>query len=185
MLGLRPRRPAQTTRLDRVRYNDDVSLGKSPTIRDIETLARKAGFRAIVNLNTEGEPGQLLSPNVEATWAHAFDLQHERASSDVGGLRSGWVDKFLQTLRRIRKPVYIHSLHGRRAAALMIIHLGLARGLSADRAVADARALGIDCDLGQQLQSFIASELEQRARAEAPRPVAAQPAPVPRVGGIG
>ena len=63
MLGLRPRRRRQATKLDRARYSDGVSLGKSPTIRDIETLARKAGFRAILNLNTEGE----------------------------GGLRSGWV----------------------------------------------------------------------------------------------
>jgi len=161
MLGLRTRRRRQAAKLDRVRYSDDVSLGKSPTIGDIETLARKAGFRAILNLNTEGEPGELLSPNVEATWAHAFDLQHERVSSDVGGLRSSWVDTFLDTLWRIRKPAYVHSLHGRRAATLMIIHLGLARMLSAERAVAEAKVLGIDCE-DERFRRFIGSELERR-----------------------
>jgi protein tyrosine phosphatase (PTP) superfamily phosphohydrolase (DUF442 family) len=176
MLGFRLRRRRQATKLDRVRYSDDVSLGKSPTIRDIETLARKAGFRAILNLNTEGEPGQLLSPNVEATWAHAFDLQHERVSSDVGGLRSGWVDTFLDTLRRIRKPVYVHSLHGRRAATLIIIHLGLARGLSAERAVAEAEDLGIDCE-AEQFRRCVGFELEERALATLLDPAARSPDP--------
>jgi protein tyrosine phosphatase (PTP) superfamily phosphohydrolase (DUF442 family) len=163
-----------------LRYSDGVSLGKSPTIRDIETLAREAGFRAILNLNTEGEPGQLLSPNVEATWAHAFDLQHERASSDVGAPRSGWVDTFLETLRRIDKPVYVHSLHGRRAAAVMIIHFALARGLSAEQALAEARAMGIDCEPGQ-LWRFIGAELEKRALArslDSPENRLGPPAPV-------
>lgn len=182
MLGLHSRR-RQSTKMDRVRYSETVSLGRSPTIRDIETLARKAGIRAILNLNTEGEPGQLLSPNVEATWAHAFDLHHERASSDVGGLRSAWVDTFLESLRRIRKPVYVHSLHGRRAATLMIIHLGLARGLSGDGAVAQARALGIDCEV-EQFRHFIDSELEERARAGCAGPVAAGSGPGRDAGGI-
>ena len=161
MLGLRARSSRQTTELDLVRYSDSVLLGKSPTIRDIERLARKAGVRTLLNLNTEGEPGQLLSPNVEATWAHATGLQHERVSSDVGGLRTEWVDRFLDTLEKVDKPVYVHSLRGRRAATLMIIHLGLARGLPVLQALAEARALGIDCEL-EPLRRFIAAELDQR-----------------------
>jgi len=174
MLGLRPRSSRQTTKLDLVRYSDSVSLGKSPTIRDIETLARKAGIRALLNLNTEGEPGQLLSPNVEATWAHASGLQHERVSSDVGGLRSEWVDRFLDSLQKVRKPVYVHSLRGRRAATVMIIHLALARGLSEEQALAEAKVLGIDCEL-ELLRSFVSSELDQRARARSSGAAADRP----------
>lgn len=73
-----------------------------------QQLARKAGFRALLNLNTEGEPGQILSPNVEATWAHAFELQHERVSIEVGNLRSEGMYRFLETLQKIGKPVYVH-----------------------------------------------------------------------------
>jgi protein tyrosine phosphatase (PTP) superfamily phosphohydrolase (DUF442 family) len=172
MLGLRPRAPRKVTPLDLVRTSDQVSLGKSPTIRDIERLARKAGFRALLNLNTEGEPGEILSPNVEASWAHTFGLQHERASIDVDGTRSGphsdWVDGFLESLRRIRKPVYVHSLQGRRAAMGMILHLALERGLSAERALAESEALGIDCELGS-LRRFLSSVIDERAGAGAPR----------------
>jgi protein tyrosine phosphatase (PTP) superfamily phosphohydrolase (DUF442 family) len=151
----------------RIRYDDGVSLGSSPTIRDIERLARKAGFRALLNLNTEGEPGQILSPNVEATWAHTFEMQHERVSIDLGCLRSEWVDEFLETLREIAKPVYVHSRRGRRAAALMTVHLALDRRISGDGALALAKTLGIDCAL-EQLQRFTASEADRRALPHGP-----------------
>ena len=164
MQGLRARWLQRPSKLELVRYDDQVSLGKSPSIRDIETLARKAGFRAILNLNTEGETEQILSPNVEATWAHAFELQHERVSIYMESLRSEMVDEFLETLRKIHKPVYVHSLHGRRAAALMIVHLALERQLSGEAVFAQARALGIDCELGE-LQDFTASEVDQRTHA--------------------
>lgn len=167
MLRLRLRRRKQETALDRLRYSDSISFGKSPTIRDIEMLARKAGFRALLNLNTEGEPRQILSPNVEATWAHTFEMQHERVSINVSVLRSECVDRFLETLQRIGKPVYVHSLNGRRAAALMIIHLGLERRLSGDEALAEAKTLGIDREL-EQLQYFITFEVDKRAHACAP-----------------
>jgi hypothetical protein len=67
LLGLRPRKREQQTALDRLRYSDSVSLGNSPTVPNIEVLARKAGFRALLNLNTDGERGQILCPNGEAT----------------------------------------------------------------------------------------------------------------------
>jgi hypothetical protein len=84
------------------------------------------------------------------------------------------VDTCFEKLRRIQKPVYIHSLGGRRAATLMIIHLGLARGLSAERAVAEAGVLGIDCE-AEQFRCFVGSELEKRARATLLDPAAAVP----------
>ena len=166
-LGLRPPRGKQRTALDRRKYDDGVSLGKSPTIRDIEMLARKAGFRALLNLNTEGQPGQILSPNVEATWAHTFEMQHERVSIDLRVLRSEWVDQFLETLQEIAKPVYVHSLLGRRAAAMMTVHLALERQISGNDALVEAKALGLDCAL-EQLQRFIVSEVEKRTHSSDP-----------------
>jgi protein tyrosine phosphatase (PTP) superfamily phosphohydrolase (DUF442 family) len=149
--------------LHRLCYSDSISLGVSPAIRDIERLARKAGFRSLLNLNTEGEPGQRLSPNVEATWAHAYELEHERASIDVATLRSEQVSRFLETLQEIEKPVYVHSLHGRRAKAMMAIHLALERGLGGREALSEARARGLDCEL-EPLRRFVEAEVDRRAQ---------------------
>lgn len=182
MLGLRPRRQKQVTTLAHVRYSESVSLGRSPTIRDIEKLAREERFRALLDLDTEGEPEQILSPNVEATWAHAFDLQHERVSIDVDALRSRSVDEFLKTLQRIEKPVYVHSLCGRRAAAMMIVHLALERRLSGSGAVAEGKTLGLDCEI-EQLRRFIEAEIdERRSRARGPATTGPGTDPRPRLG---
>ena len=158
MLTLRPRRHVQTTRLDPVRYSDGISLGKSPSILDMEKLARGAGFRAILSLNTEGEPYQVLSPNVEATWAHAFCMQHERVSIGVSNIRPDCVSAFLDTLRRIHKPVYVHSLQGRRAATVMTVHLAIEHGLPAEPAAERARSLGIDSKV-DEVRRHLCSQL--------------------------
>jgi protein tyrosine phosphatase (PTP) superfamily phosphohydrolase (DUF442 family) len=160
-LGVRRPGRKRRTAPARLRYDDRVSVGRSPTIRDIEVLARKAGFRGLLNLNTEGEPGQILSPNVEATWAHTFEMQHERVSIDPAALRPELVDSFLETLQGVAKPVYVHSLLGRRAAALMTVHLALERELSGGDALMEAKALGLDCVL-EQLLRFTVSEVDRR-----------------------
>ena len=165
-LGFRPPGSRGRTTLDCRRVDDGLSLGSSPTVRDIERLARKAGFRTLLNLNMEGEPGQVLSPNVEATWAHTFEMQHGRVSIDFELLLPERVDRFLETLRASPKPVYVHSLGGRRAAALATIHLALARGIPGSEALAAAQALGIDCEL-ESLRRFAVSEVDRRTRRSA------------------
>ena len=138
----------------------DVAAGPSPTQAEIEGLARKQGMRALLNLNVEGEPGQVLSPNVEATWAHTFYMQHERLSLDVHFLDAGYVTAFLVRLERIAKPVYVHSRQGRRAAALIGILLAEQQGLSGVEAVLAARSRGLDC--GEELRPFVEAEVDRR-----------------------
>ena len=169
IFGLKPRKKSQRNLPALIRYDDDVSLGRSPTIREIEALARKAGFRSLLNLNTEGESGQILSPNVEATWAHTFEMQHERVSVDPLYPRGACVDRFLETLRQIAKPVYVHSLQGHRAAAFLTIRLGLEWRCPGTEAMTEAKHLGMDCHL-HQLQRFVESEVDRRRAASGPEP---------------
>lgn len=157
---IRPTRPRARGLPDVVRYGDGILVGPSPTRKQIEALAR-AGVRSLLNLNTEGEPGQVLSPNVEASWAHTFDLEHARVSVSPKLWSPGTVDRFLETLERLPGPVYVHSLKARRAASLLTIHLGLARGCSGHEALQQARELGLDCGL-EWLERFVASEVDRR-----------------------
>jgi len=127
-----------------VELMDGFFVGRSPTQRQIEWLARRRRLRSIVDLNVEGERGQVLSPNVEASWAHAYRLIHERVSLDA---RLPWgprVEHFLATIARLERPVYVHSLHGRRAAAMATIALGVELGCSGAEAMERARERGID-----------------------------------------
>ena len=155
-----------------VRCDDHVSLGCSPTVRGVEWLALNRGFRAILNLNLEGEPDELLSPNLEATWAHTYEMQHERVSIELSVPAALPVDEFLEALEGIAKPVYVHSRHGRRAAALATIHLALRRRWPGQKALARAEAAGIDCE-DPGLKALVVAEVDgRRARPAEPRTAA-------------
>lgn len=154
-----------------IRYDEQCSLGPSPSVAEIEWLARHAGVRALLNLNEEGEAGQALSPNVEASWAHTHGMEQERVSIPLGPIDGSSTERFLRTLEAIAKPVYVHSAAGDRAAAMMTIHLGLTRGLGGAEAERTARSLGLAIRSEALLRSSIAEV--DRQRAPAPVPAAA------------
>src|SRR5262245_41665264 len=112
------------------RFHLDDTLWGGPQVdrAGLERLA-KQGFRAVLNLSAEGEAGAPLSPNVEASWAHALALEHGRLSVFVDDLVPELVDRFRAVLATLRRPVYVESLHGRRAAALLTIELARRRRL--------------------------------------------------------
>lgn len=159
LFSLRPRRLA-VARLALQPCGEGLYLAASPTRAQLEALARQ-GLRSVLNLNTEGEPGEPLSPNVEASWAHALDLRHERVSFTVEALRSEDVERFLVTLAALPAPVLVHSLGGRRAAAMGLVHLGRTRGLGGAATVRAARELGLACSL-DPLREFVEVELDRR-----------------------
>jgi protein tyrosine phosphatase (PTP) superfamily phosphohydrolase (DUF442 family) len=164
----RSRAPAR--RAVRLRLAAGLALGSSPSLAQIEDLVRRDGLRSLVNLNTEGEVGEVLSPNVEASWAHALDLRHERASFSAELPRSGDVDRFLRVLAAVPRPTLVHSLHGRRAAAMILVHLGLERGLTGVGAVRAAADLGVSVTL-DSLRAFAEAEIDRRG--SGPTPAAA------------
>jgi protein tyrosine phosphatase (PTP) superfamily phosphohydrolase (DUF442 family) len=155
------RHPKEASHLDLRRVDASVAFGTSPNVEEVERLAQRLRVRSILNLNTEGEEGQVLSPNVEASWAETFALQHKRVSIDPALVSSEEADRFLEELRTIEKPVYVHSLHGRRAAAFVILWLAVERRRTGNEALAEARELGIECD-SEPLRNFAASEANRR-----------------------
>lgn len=155
----------------RASYAGGISVGESPTIEAIGALARKQGFRAILCLNTEGEPGQVLSPNVEASWAHTFELQHLRVGVDPKRPFSRSVDEFLQALATSARPVYVHSLHGHRAAALLVVHVARTERIAGQAALAKVSALGLDCG-SDELRRFALAEADRCSGLAAGEPAA-------------
>lgn len=156
----------------RFRVDALLSGGPQPSRKGLESLA-KEGFRSILNLSAEGEEGLPLSPNVEASWAHALALRHGRLSVYPDNLRSDLVERFQQGLDALPGPIYVESRTGRRAAALLTIKLALDRHLSVDQAFETARSLGMDCEL-EELRRFVRVELESRG---APHPGGADRGP--------
>jgi len=107
----------------------------------VEELWR-AGFRSIVNLALEGEPGQCLSPNVEASWAHTFELYHTRLS--VGSFpRREEFERLCQLLDDLPQPIYLHSTGGERALAMGLACVSRRRGWSRQQALRESESRAI------------------------------------------
>lgn len=140
------------------RLFEGVRIGGALSQRDLAGLARR-GFRAVVRIGHEGEPGQLQSASVEASWAHAFDLEHRRVY--LHGLPRGeHVEELRRALTLVPRPAYLHSGGDERAAALAIVLLALERQLDADRALTAAAASGLELR-DESLRAFVAGHLAE------------------------
>jgi hypothetical protein len=84
--------------------NGEIAFGRSPTIDELERLARRHHLRSLLNLNTEGEVGEVMSPNVEASWAETFELAHRRVSIDTALLKPADADRFPGRAAAHRSP---------------------------------------------------------------------------------
>lgn len=101
---------------DALALSRDLAAGPSPDKQGLESLRRR-GFRSIVNLNAEGIGDAPLSPNVEATWAHAEALEHARMTL-YAFPRPSDVDALIELCETMPKPIYVHSHDGTSALAL-------------------------------------------------------------------
>ena len=94
-----------------------VHVGRTPDAKGVEALER-AGFRSIVDLDVEGVLDQALSPNVEASWAHTFELEHHRVAF-YGAPTEADLQRFRETLAAASRPVYVECAD--RAFALHLV----------------------------------------------------------------
>jgi hypothetical protein len=94
-----------------------VHVGSTPDARGVEALER-AGFRSIVDLDIEGVLDQALSPNVEASWAHTFELEHHRVAF-YGPPTAADLRRLREVLAAVPRPVYVECAD--RALALRLV----------------------------------------------------------------
>ena len=125
-----------------VTLDEGLFVGPELDPRGIEKLSH-AGFRAIVNVAEEGEPGQILSPNVEATWAHTFELAHVRHSVGAFPERED-VERLSGILAELPRPIYLHATREERALGLGLAAVAQLRGWSLEQALREAESLAID-----------------------------------------
>jgi protein tyrosine phosphatase (PTP) superfamily phosphohydrolase (DUF442 family) len=132
-------------------------VGSQLDKQGVEDLWR-VGFRSIVNLAHEGEPGQILTPNIEASWAHTFELDHARLS--IGDSpRSEEFERLCQLLVELPRPIYLHSTGGERARALGVACVARRRGWSGTQALREAESRAIRLRSGA-LKRFLLESLD-------------------------
>ena len=106
---------------------------------------KKLGYRSIVNLRQPGEVGAEL--DAEAAAASEAGLRYIHLPFNHDAPDAGVADQFLKAVADpANQPVFIHCASGSRAASLWMIKRMIVDGWDADRAGAEAAAIGLKSD---------------------------------------
>lgn len=128
------------------KIDDRFTVGMAPpTTDDLRELAQ-AGYRSVVNLRCEGEPGQPLEPAREGEEVRALGLEYRHIPVSGDAMGDALVDKFRDIVKALPGPVFVHCASGKRAGAFTMMHLSAENGMSGDATLQQAEAMGFVCD---------------------------------------
>ena len=145
---------------DLKKINNQITVGGQPTAEDIAQL-KHDGFRTIVNLRTEGEEDQPMSPDEERKAVEKAGMKYVHLPVSSATMGPETVDKFRAQLPNLKGPVLVHCASGKRSGAFAILQLADQEGLSGEDALARARTLGFDWK-SPGLEGFVKGYLDQR-----------------------
>lgn len=149
--------------VDRIKINDQLSVGNiHPDKADLETLA-KEGFKAIVNLRAHDEPKQPLDPDAEGERVRALGMKylHYPVTSDTINVEV--VDAFREQIGDLPRPVFAHCKSGMRSGAFIMMHVAAEAGMRGDETLEKAKEMGFECD-SVELEQFVKSYVEEHRK---------------------
>lgn len=142
-----------------------------PGAEDLRTL-RQQGFRSIINLQTEGEEDQAMSPDEEETLAGESGLAYVHIPVSASELEAAQVDRFREEVRELPAPVLVHCKAGKRSGALSMMHLAVEGGMTADEALDKAHEMGFECD-SEPLREFLRAYVTEHGKRPPSEPAGA------------
>jgi uncharacterized protein (TIGR01244 family) len=143
---------------DRTRLTDKVTVGGQPTVDDLREL-RAQGFVAVVNLRTDGEAGQPLSPESEGFAAHEVGLAYQHLPVAIPQLDADHVRRLRDAIQAASGPVYVHCGAGQRACALGLLATA-EPGARGDELIARAAEVGLPVQ-DERLDGFMREQTER------------------------
>lgn len=149
---------------DQIRINDDVTVGAQPSVDQLEKL-RQQGFRSIVNLRTEGEEEQPLSPAEEGRKVSALGMTYYHEPVDSKEMSEAQVDRFRERFADLPTPVYAHCKSGKRAGAFVMMDMAVRKGMSGEQTLKQAEDMGFECK-EPELKKFVTGYVDSRGGKE-------------------
>lgn len=150
---------------DRMTLNDDITLGAQPSEAELQAMAQD-GFKTVINLRTDGEDMQPLSPDVEGRVVREQGMRYEHIPVSMKDADAALVDRFRRTLHEVEKPVYVHCKLGKRAGAMVMMDHAVRRGWSGEETLEKAAEMGFECDnadLADFVRRYVDQHTEQAA----------------------
>ena len=139
--------------MDAMKINDEVTVGPQPSEEQLKELARQ-GFRSVVNFRTDGEDDQPLSPAQEGETVKALGMEYLHVPVSMKSMAPETVDRFRQRYPDLPKPVFAHCKSGKRAGAMVMMHVAAQSGMSGEQTLEQAERMGFRCDQ-PELKAFV------------------------------
>lgn len=144
-----------------IKINDEVTVGPQPNEAEIGEL-KYQGFRTIVNFREDGEEDQPMVPMQEKEWVVTAEMEYLHLPVSQQGLSVSAVDEFREKYPYLPKPIYAHCASGKRAGAMVMMHMACEQGLSGEETLAKAEQMGFECDK-PRLMEFVKSYVNRHS----------------------
>ncbi len=149
---------------DLKKINDRITVSAQPSTDDIAQL-KNDGFRTIVNLRTEGEEDQPMSPAEERQAVEKAGMKYVHLPVSSAGMARELVDKFREQVAELPAPVLVHCQAGMRAGAFTMMATATKEGWSGDETLEKAKAMGFACE-APELKQFVRSYVDSHQPAK-------------------
>lgn len=143
-----------------MQINEQVTVGGQPSEDDLKKLAAD-GFKTVVNLRTEGEKDQPLSPAAEGEKVRELGMEYVHFPVSRDEMSPELEDEFRQRLPSFTPPVFVHCGSGKRAGAFVVMDKAIKEGWSGEDTLRRAEEMGFECKV-PEIKEFVKSYVDSR-----------------------
>lgn len=147
---------------DKMKINDQVTVGPQPSEEEINQLSQQ-GFKSVVNFRTEGEDDQPLSPTAESEKVKSAEMEYLHIPVSMKAMGPELVDEFREKYPQLPKPVFAHCKSGKRAGAMVMMHVAVEEGMGGEETLRKAEEMGFECEQ-EELRQFVRNYVDQHAQ---------------------
>lgn len=145
-----------------MKFNEQVTVGPQPSETDIQQLS-DAGFKTVVNFRTQGEDEQPLSPDVESEKVKSAGMDYLSLPVSMDSMGPELVDQFRAKYPDLPKPIFAHCKSGKRAGAMMMMHMAVEQGMTGEQTLKKAEEMGFECDK-PELMEFVKNYVDSHSK---------------------
>lgn len=136
-----------------MQINEQVTVGGQPSEDDLKQFAGD-GFKTVVNLRTEGEEDQPLSPAAEAEKVRELGMEYVHFPVSKDEMSPELEDEFRERLPTFARPVFVHCGSGKRAGAFVVMDKAIQEGWSGEDTLQKAEEMGFECKV-PEIKEFV------------------------------
>lgn len=147
-----------------MKINDQVTVGPQPSEKQLKEL-REEGFKTVVNFRTEGEEDQPLPPKTEGEKVKEWGMDYYHLPVSKESMGPEIVDQFRNKFAELSKPVFAHCSKGKRAGAMVMMHIASEQGMTGEQTLQKAEEMGFECDQ-PELVEFVKNYVDSHTQAK-------------------